>query len=74
MNKRQHLSQPDKVLVDYIDSTGKPQHYEYKTIKEAYKFERYLKQHKNYSAALTVVMPKRANEEKGEREKWKKKR
>lgn len=70
MNNRANLIQPDKVLVDYIDSTGKPQHYEYETIKEAYKFERYLKQHKNYSAILTVVMPKRANEEKGEREKW----
>jgi|GEM_PF-1741410 len=64
MNNRQNLIQLDKVLVDYIDSTGKPQHYEYKTIKEAYKFEPYLKQHKNYSAVLTVVMPKRTNEEK----------
>lgn len=64
MNNRANLIQPNKVLVDYVDSTGKPQHCEYKTIKEAYKVERYLKQHKNYSAVLTVVMPKRANEEK----------
>lgn len=70
MNNRANLIQPDKVLVDYADSTGEPQHCEYKTIKEAYKLERYLKQHKNYSAVLTMVMPKRANEEKVEREKW----
>lgn len=70
MNNRANLIQPDKVLVDYIDSTGKSQHCEYKTIKEAYELERHLKQHKNYSAVLTVVMPKRANEDKGEREKW----
>jgi len=40
MNNRQNLIQPDKVLVDYVDSTGESQHREYKTIKEAYKLER----------------------------------